>query len=422
MNRAWKNESRRYKEKMYKAYNLNEAFDKVSFNNDPIGYFGSINYDLKGIDWVPAVWNLLRLAKTDSNILKGQLGPNGKKVKTIVLKLLNRNPDLKSKVENTEQKLPQIMNKYGNSLERSLLTEREIVNYERMLESDRLNESLSKKVKTAILLVLLAVLATTGLSAQSKYDAFKGLSDAHSEEVVQIIHDSTKDEKEVAIQTAEKIVKVIQHADYDGGGDDPATSFLQALLRNGVIHNNDILKLRSSDLSDAQDVRDTIRDLAIDLITCAKVKGRSIKDVAKGVNSTISHLGLEALAAESNIKTSSNASNITPNNLDATKLRNAIENASTTVTMNSTNLVHLTNLVKNAALVCYGRGQVSPSSEAKNLGEDVCRNIMEILGIQSLNLSQDTNIMQVATSRLNQAYDTFGMQNVLNAFAEYLAP
>lgn len=422
MNKTWKNESRKYKEKMYEAYNLNEAFDKVSFNSDPVGYFESINYDLKGIDWVPAVWNLLRLAKTDSNILKGQLGPNGEKVRAIVLKILNKNPDLKNRVESTEQKLPQIVNRYGNSLEKPLLTERKIANYERMLESNRLNEALSKKVKMAILLVLLAVLATTGLSAQSKYDAFKGFSDSTATSVTQTIKDATEDEKEVAIQTAEKIVKVIQHTDCDGGGDDPTTSFLQALLRNGVIHNNDILKLRSSDLSDAQDVKDTIRSLAIDLITCAKVKGRNVNDVAEGVDNTISYLGLEALASGSNTKTSSSTNNITPNNLDATKLKNAIENATSTVTINNTNLVHLTNLVKNAALVCYGKGQISPSSEAKNLGEDVCRNIMETLGIQVLSLPQDTSIMQVAISRLQQAYDAFGTQNVLNAFAEYLTP
>ena len=132
---TWKEDSQVYKTRLYEKYGIiEEKFDKQAFNEDPIGYFESINYNLKGIDWIPAMWNLLKLAHTDSKFIKKQLGPNGQKVSAILCKILLKNKDLGQQVEAKMETTPDY------SMADTVLQESNLIKYDRILDGDILNE------------------------------------------------------------------------------------------------------------------------------------------------------------------------------------------------------------------------------------------------------------------------------------------
>ena len=159
---SWKQESEVYKTRMYEKYGIiEEKFDKQAFNNDPIAYFESINYELHGTEWISAMWNLLKLAKTDSKLIKKQLGPNGQKVVQILAKILLKNPNLASKVES---KIGSITPQVGSQYEQALMTEKSLARYDRILEDDLLEEKLGKGAKITIIVVVIAILITIGLA------------------------------------------------------------------------------------------------------------------------------------------------------------------------------------------------------------------------------------------------------------------
>lgn len=163
MNKSWRVASQDYEKRLREAYHLEEAFDKRAFMANPEEYFNSINYTLQGIDKVSAIWNLLKFAKKDSNFLKGQLGPNGKRAKQIVLTLLSKNKDLKAEVDQARQEVPLLLKKYGNNLENILLKE------SLLLEGDRLYEGKFLHRLWNFCLVLMLLLAGLSLSSAT-YD------------------------------------------------------------------------------------------------------------------------------------------------------------------------------------------------------------------------------------------------------------
>ena len=155
MKRTWEEESNKYINRMREAYGIiEEAFDSKAFNSNPLEYFKSINYDLSGIDWIPAIWNLIKFAKADSNFTKGQFGPNGQKAIQIINTLISKNPELKKEIESAKTKLPGLFKKYGNKLESTLLSEAKIQN------KRRLRENMGSKIKKGLIFLILALMVS----------------------------------------------------------------------------------------------------------------------------------------------------------------------------------------------------------------------------------------------------------------------
>jgi len=160
---SWKQESEVYKTRMYEKYGIiEEKFDKQAFNNDPIAYFESINYELHGTEWISAMWNLLKLAKTDSSLFKKQLGPNGQKVAQILKKIVDKNPTLKALVTDKQKSMTPQMEA---SADKILMAESTslLQKYDRLLDDNVLNEGFKdwwgKKSTKAKILIIAGIIA-----------------------------------------------------------------------------------------------------------------------------------------------------------------------------------------------------------------------------------------------------------------------
>lgn len=160
---SWKNESVEYRNRLCERYGIiEEKFDKQAFNEDPIAYFESINYELHGTEWISAMWNLLKLAKTDSSLVKKQLGPNGQKVAQILKTIVDKNPTLKALVTEKQKSMTpeieatadKILMAEGTSL---------LKKYDRLLDDNVLNEGFkdwwSKKSTKAKVLIIAGIIA-----------------------------------------------------------------------------------------------------------------------------------------------------------------------------------------------------------------------------------------------------------------------
>ena len=162
---SWKQESEVYKTRMYEKYGIiEEKFDKQAFNNDPIAYFESINYELHGTEWISAMWNLLKLAKTDSSLFKKQLGPNGQKVVQILKTIVDKNPKLKKLVAEKQKSITPQMEA---SADKVLMAEGVSLlrKYDRLLDENLLNEKWSDKstgAKVGIIVAIIAILLLIG--------------------------------------------------------------------------------------------------------------------------------------------------------------------------------------------------------------------------------------------------------------------
>ncbi len=167
---SWKQESEVYKTRMYEKYGIiEEKFDKQAFNNDPIAYFESINYELHGTEWISAMWNLLKLAKTDSSLFKKQLGPNGQKVVQILKIIVDKNPKLKNLVAEKQKSITPQMEA---SADKVLMAEGASLlrRYDRLLDDSVLNEGKIKDwwnrqtagKKVGIIATIIAILLLIG--------------------------------------------------------------------------------------------------------------------------------------------------------------------------------------------------------------------------------------------------------------------
>lgn len=164
---SWKQESEVYKTRMYEKYGIiEEKFDKQAFNNDPIAYFESINYELHGTEWISAMWNLLKLAKTDSSLFKKQLGPNGQKVVQILKTIVDKNPKLKNLVAEKQKSITPQMEA---SADKVLMAEGASLlrKYDRLLDENLLNEGKkwsekSTGAKVGIIITIIAILLLIG--------------------------------------------------------------------------------------------------------------------------------------------------------------------------------------------------------------------------------------------------------------------
>jgi hypothetical protein len=160
---SWKNESVEYRNRLCERYGvIEEKFDKQAFNEDPIAYFESINYELHGTEWISAMWNLLKLAKTDSSLVKKQLGPNGQKVAQILKKIVDKNPTLKALVTEKQKSMtPEI----EASSDKILMAEGSslLKKYDRLLDGNVLNEGFKdwwgKKSTKAKVLIIAGIIA-----------------------------------------------------------------------------------------------------------------------------------------------------------------------------------------------------------------------------------------------------------------------
>lgn len=155
---TWKDESQVYKTRLYERYGIiEEKFDKQAFNEDPIAYFESINYELHGTEWISAMWNLLKLAKTDSSFVKKQLGPNGQKVAQILKTIVEKNSWLRDKVA---AKIQTITPQLESSADKILMAESAslLKKYDRILDDNILNEgikewSTAKKIGVIVIII-----------------------------------------------------------------------------------------------------------------------------------------------------------------------------------------------------------------------------------------------------------------------------
>lgn len=150
---SWKNESVEYRNRLCERYGvIEEKFDKQAFNEDPIAYFESVGYKLKAGEWIPAMWNLFKLFRTDSRLASNQIGPNGYKVAQILSNILLKNESLRDQVE--------------SKMSASTLTESSLKRIDRLMNDEVLNEKKwkdydkSQKIKIIIIIIAGIILVT----------------------------------------------------------------------------------------------------------------------------------------------------------------------------------------------------------------------------------------------------------------------
>lgn len=281
MNRTWNSESKRYTERMYRKYemSLEEAFDKQAFEADPVGYFKSIDYKITGLDWIPAMWNLIKMAWSDYTPSKYEsmgpkFGPKGQKAIAIMKQVINNNPKLKSRVERLQARAP----KNGKQVDAEISELMGELKESNHSSCNRLEEGLGGKAKLGIIISLLALLTMSTVGAKSSYSKNEDWISNNINHINKNSYSSyvQEDSNITGVRTIANLA--LESISKTGTSENKFIYFLQD---SGLIGKMDISK---NDIGSRKDYEDTRDALAEDILNniYANYKG--------DVNSTVSRV------------------------------------------------------------------------------------------------------------------------------------
>jgi hypothetical protein len=401
MNRTWNSESKRYAERMYRKYemSLEEAFDKQAFEADPVGYFKSIDYKITGFDWIPAMWNLIKMAWSDYTPSKYEsmgpkFGPKGQKAIAIMKQVINNNPKLKSRVERLQARAPKNEKQVETEISELMgeLKESSRSSY------NRLEEGLGGKAKLGIIISLLALLTMSTVGAKSSYSKNE---DWISNNINPINKNSYSSyiQKDSNITGVRAIADLVLESISKTGTSE--NKFIYFLQDSGLIGKMDISK---NDIGSRKDYEDTRDALAEDILNniYANYRGNvdsTVSRVQKVANKYFSSLESENTKT---IKTVTKAS--------------ANTGVSATGTEIQSQLTQVRNLVTLAANVKYGYTTSDSMSQQKADG------IIKIVNSLGGSISKGSGDRRSSVNAvINNLTARVGAEAVVEAFQAYLS-
>ena len=401
MNKTWNSESKRYTERMYRKYemSLEEAFDKQAFEEDPVGYFKSIDYKITGLDWIPAMWNLVKLAWSDYTPSKyastgSKFGPKGQKAITIMRQVINNNPKLKSRVERLQAKAP----KNEKQIEAEISELMGELKESNRSSYNRLKEGFEGKAKLGIIISLLALLTMSTVGAKSSYSWNEGWADTHISDSNYNSYSSYLGEESNVTGAFDIVDLALDSISKTGTSENKFIYFLQD---SGLVGEMNISK---NDIKSEQDYMDTKKELTMDILNniYANYKGN--------VDSTVSRVKKVADNYFSSLE--SENTKVTKTVTKASANTGAIA----TGTEIQSQLTQVRNLVTLAANVKYGYTTSDSMSQQK------ADRIIKIVNSLGGSISRGSGDRRSSVNAIiNNLVAASGAETVINAFQAYLS-
>ena len=401
MNRTWNSESKRYTERMYRKYemSLEEAFDKQAFEEDPVGYFKSIDYKITGLDWIPAMWNLVKLAWSDYTPSKyastgSKFGPKGQKAITIMRQVINNNPKLKSRVERLQAKAP----KNEKQVEAEISELMGELKESNRSSYNRLKEGFEGKAKLGIIISLLALLTMSTVGAKSSYSWNEDWADTHISDSNYNSYSSYLGEESNVTGAFDIADLALDSISKTGTSENKFIYFLQD---SGLVGEMNISK---NDIKSEQDYMDTKKELTMDILNniYANYKGNvdsTVSRVQKVANNYFSSLESE------NTKTTKTVTKTSTNT-----------GAIATGTEIQSQLTQVRNLVTLAANVKYGY------TTSESMSQQKADRIIKIVNSLGGSISRGSGDRRSSVNAIiNNLVAASGAETVVEAFGAYLS-
>ena len=404
MNRTWNSESKRYTERMYRKYemSLEEAFDKQAFEEDPVGYFKSIDYKITGLDWIPAMWNLVKLAWSDYTPSKyastgSKFGPKGQKAIAIMRQVINNNPKLKSRVERLQAKAP----KNEKQVEAEISELMGELKESNRSSYNRLEEGFGTKAKLGIIISLLALLTMSTVGAKSSYSKDENWISNNINRINKNSYSSyvQEDSNITGVRTIANLA--LESISKTGTSENKFIYFLQD---SGLIGEMEISKKDIGSRRDYEDTRDSLAEDVLNNIY-ANYKG--------DVDSTVNRVKKVADNYFSSLES------------ENTKVTKTVTKASTntgaiaTWTEIQSQLTRVRNLVTLAANVKYG--YTTSDSMPQQKADEILKVFYNQGGAKIGKMSTANSIKKVAGTVVNDLVARIGAEAVVNAFQAYLS-